>query len=143
MKVQFLLSIFLFLSCNSNTHELATDIQPCNKKHDVIKVLKNEPAFIQKRCMDFYINDIDTFYNVRVDTFCIILVNEHSEFFFNAGMFPCGEIPEQYRQDGLSVYISGNVTSDVVSGGCSEPNIRIAGIPVFELSSIRINNKTK
>ena len=136
----------LLLSCNSLESDKkdnltpATEIQACNKEHDIIKVLKDEPAFIEKMCIPVrYVNDDNTLYEVRVDTFYFRLVNEHSDFFSIAGIFPCGEIPEQYRQEGLSVYISGNVTSDLV-GGCSEPNIKIAALPGFEITSIKTNN---
>ena len=99
-----------------------------NKK--ILKILNDEPAIVRKQCFEHV---------GRVDTFYFELVNRHFEFFSDVGVFPVGVIPQQYRKEGLSVYISGNVTSCYVLGGCSEPNIRVAFIPLFELKSININ----
>jgi len=103
----------------------------CDAK-TIVKVLENEPAIIQKKC----------FQHVgRVDAFYFELENMHSDFFSLTGIFPLDEIPKQYRKEGLSVNISGNVISCVVTGGCIEPNIRLASIPLFELKSIKIKNQ--
>jgi hypothetical protein len=41
----------------------------------------------------------------------------------------------------LSVIINGNVTSCLVGFGCIEPNIKLPHIHLFELKSIKLNNK--
>jgi hypothetical protein len=110
-----------------------SDYASCEDKK-IVKVLKDEPVYIRKHCFEHV---------GRIDTFYFDLVNSHSEFFSETGLFPCGEIPEQYRKDGLCVSISGDVTSCVTAGGCIEPNIRLAYIHFFELKSIKINNKDK
>ena len=95
----------------------------------ILKKLNGEPAVIQKRCFDH----LD-----RNDAFFFVLVNHHEEFFSDSGVFPIGEIPQEFRKEGLSITISGNVTSCTVLGGCSEPNIKLANIPLFELNAIKI-----
>ena len=95
----------------------------------ILKKLREEPAVIQKQCFDHLERD---------DAFFFVLVNRHEEFFSLGGVFPIGEIPQEFRKEGLSVTISGNVTSCTVGGGCSEPNIRLAAIPLFELIAIKI-----
>ena len=101
----------------------------CKDKR-ILKVLTDEPAFVEKKCFEHV---------GRVDTFYLRLVNTHADF-FSVAVFPLGEIPEQYREDGLSVSISGNVISCGVVGGCIEPYIRLAAVHLFELKSIKINN---
>ena len=128
----FLLAICLTgASCQEN--ELRNgefpDWASCENKK-ILKTLKDEPAIVRKHCFEHV---------GRVDTFFFELVNTHSDFFSLGGIFPCNEIPKQYREEGLSVYIGGNVTSCTVVGGCIEPNIKLASIPLFELQSIKIN----
>ena len=103
----------------------------CEDKR-VIKVLEEEPAYIRKGCFE----------HLRgVDAFVFELVNIHNDLYSQGrALFPLGDIPEQYRKEGMSVYISGNVVNCAI-GGCSEPNIRISPINAFELKSIKINNK--
>ena len=101
----------------------------CEDKR-IIKVLEDEPVFVRKRCFDHV---------GRTDAFCFELVNRHFDL-SGSSLFPFEVIPKQYRKEGLSVYISGNVISCMVSGGCSEPNIRLAPIHLFELKSIKIKN---
>jgi hypothetical protein len=73
-----------------------------------------------------------------VDTFYLALVNPYDEIF---GLFPCNEIPEEYRTEGITVLISGNITSCQEPGGCIEPNIKLAYINLFELQTIKSNAK--
>ena len=102
----------------------------CENK-EILKILNDEPVIVQKHCFEHV---------GRVDAFYFELVNQHSEFFSETGVFPVGVIPQEYRKEGLSVYISGNVTSCKVAAGCIEPNIRLAYIHLFELKSIKIKN---
>ena len=91
---------------------------------------EGEPVYIRKGCFN-HLGGKGAFY--------MELVKDHSEF-FGPSVFPLEEIPEQYWEDGLSVYISGNVISYRVSGGCSEPNIRLAGTHLFELKLLKNND---
>ena len=115
---------------SSNIVDIENFISASCEDKVILKILNNEPAIVRKTCFEHV---------ERVDTFFFELVNRHSEFFSNAGVFPTGEIPNQFRKEGLSVYISGNVTSCTVLGGCSEPNIKLASIPLLELKSIKLN----
>ena len=125
--------VFVATSCGSSKMSDIENLDStsCENK-EILKILNDEPVIVRKQCFEHV---------ERVDTFYFELVNRYSEFFPNGHVFPTGEIPEQYRNEGLSVYISGNVTSCVVLGGCSEPNIRLAYIHLFELKSIKIRNK--
>jgi len=115
-----------FYSCAEKENNIAN--YNCDNKK-ILKVLKDEPAYVQKSCFDHV---------GRVDTFYFQLTKRYPEFFTGDNVFPAGEIPQQFREEGLSVYISGNVTSCIVIGGCMEPNIRLAYIHLFELKSIKI-----
>ena len=122
----------VFVSCGSyKAEQKDSHCASCENKQ-ILKVLKDEPVFVRKGCFEHL---------GRIDAFYFELVNPHTEFFYLAGIFPCDEIPKQFMEEGLSVKISGNVTSCLVLGGCSEPNLKIAAIPVFELESIKINNQ--
>ena len=129
-----LLSVVIFMYSGCGTSKISdiddSESISCENKM-ILKILNDEPAIVRKTCFEHV---------ERVDTFFFELVNRHSEFFSLAGVFPAGEIPQQYREEGLCVYISGNVTSCTVLGGCSEPNIKLPFIPLFELKSIKINN---
>jgi hypothetical protein len=50
---------------------------------------------------------------------------------------PIEEIPEQYRKEGMSVKISGNVTDRLVAFGVIEPHVRLFAINLFQLKSIK------
>ena len=123
---------FMALGCgNSKMSDIeGSDSISCENKV-ILKILNDEPAIVRKSCFDHI---------GRADAFYFEFVNRHSEFFSDVGVFSVGEIPQQFKKEGLSVYISGNVTSCIVGGGCSEPNIRLAYIHLFELKSIKINN---
>ena len=121
--------IFTVTGCgNSKTSDIGS--ASCENK-EILKILNDEPAIVQKGCF----NHVG-----RVDAFYFKLVNQDFEFFSDFGVFPAGVIPPQYKKEGLFVYISGNVTSCAVLAGCSEPNIRLGFMPLFELKSIKINN---
>jgi len=95
----------------------------------IVKKLNGEPAIIQKRCFQHL---------EREEGFFFELVNRHEEFFSGNGIFPIGEIPQEFRKEGISVTVSGYVTSCKVAGGCIEPNANLAYIHLFELISIKI-----
>jgi len=96
----------------------------------ILKKMNGEPAIIRKGCFQHL---------EREEGFFFELVNRHEEFFaHNGGIFPIGEIPQEFRKEGISVTVSGNVTSCKVAGGCIEPHISLAYIHLFELISIKI-----
>ena len=125
------LLIFSVSGCsNSKMSNIeGSDCIPYENK-DILKILNDEPAIVRKQCFEHL---------GRKDAFFFELVNRPSEILWGVGLFPAEAIPQQFRKEGLSVYISGNVISCYVLGGCSEPNIRVAFIPLFELKSININ----
>jgi len=103
--------------------------QGCDDGKKIIKVLKNEPAFVRKHCFEHV---------GRVDAFYFELVKDHSEF-NGTCVFPLGEVPQQYRDEGMSVKISGNVINCSVTSGCIEPHLRLSFMHLFEQKSIEIN----
>ena len=123
--------ILLFMASGCGNTKLSDDSSVSCENKQILKTLNDEPAIVRKSCFDHV---------GRVDTFYFEFENRHSEFFSDFGVFPAGVIPQQCRQEGLSVYISGDVTSCVVGAGCSEPNIKLGYIHLFELKSIKINN---
>jgi hypothetical protein len=112
-----------------------------NPDYKILKVLTDEPAFIVKECTEltYYGEDGFAVSSFRVDTLHLRLVNTHSEFYLH-GLFPCGEIPEQYRKENLPVYISGNVVTPSVIG-CYEPNMMMSSYHVIELKAIKIKKQ--
>ena len=129
---------FITAACGSNSviedsygHLGKSGISCDNKR--ILKVLKDEPAIVQKTCFE---------HNGRVEEFFFSFVNENlsDDDYLRIAVFPVGDIPKQYRKEGLSVCISGNVISCYVLWGCVEPNIRLRSIELFELKSIKINN---
>ena len=124
--------IFTVSGCGSSkmSEPEYSDSISCENR-EIVKILNDEPAIVRKSCFEHL---------GRVEEFYFELVNQHTEFFSLAGLIPEKMIPQQYRKEGLSVYISGNVTNCNVLAGCSEPNIKLPFMPVFELKSIK-NNK--
>jgi hypothetical protein len=102
------------------------------KDREIVKVLKNEQASVQKRCFEYTGSKKESFY--------FELAAEHSEFNYTI-LFPCENIPVEYQIEGLSVRIGGNVTSCMTLGGCSEPHMFWASIHIFELRAIKINTQ--
>ena len=99
------------------------------KDAKVIKVLKDEPAYIRKECFE-HLGKIDTFYI------------EHATYYpeLCPALFPCNAIPEEYRIEDLSIKISGDVYNCFI-WVCSEPNIKIAPFNTFKLKSIKPNKQ--
>ena len=128
--------IFIVSGCgNSKMSNIEdSDSISCENK-EILKILNDEPAIVRKQCFE-HVGCVDTFY--------FELVNRYSEFFSDVGVFPAGVISQQYRKEGLSVYISGNVTSCVIATvGCLDtqyfrlrPNI----LHIFESKSVKIKN---
>jgi len=122
--------IFTVSGCGSSkmSEPVYSDSISCEKR-EIVKILNDEPAIVRKECFD-HIGQVEAFY--------FELVNEHSEFYSRGGLFPEEMIPQQYRKEGLSVYISGNVIYCPL-GICSRPDDRLGYLLLFELKSIKIN----
>ena len=103
----------------------------CDQKI-ILKALKDEPAYMRKKCFQ-HVGSVDAFY--------FEFENIHNIHNIYLIVFPVEEIPKQFRQDSLSVNISGNVISCVVLGGCSEPHIKLGTIQTIELKSIKTNKQ--
>jgi hypothetical protein len=130
-KMLFILLSVTILCCNNNSDEITdnNDVScECDGKK-IIKVLKDEPAYIVKGCFEYH----------RVDSFSFDLINEQEAVI---GIFSCNEIPEEYRIEGLAVLISGNISSCVAFNGClMAPNVKLAPTNIFELTDIKYNSR--
>ena len=128
--ITILLCVML-LGCNNDTTDKfnVTNCPLCEGQEDItiLKILKDEPVVIQKACFDDF---------GRADTFYFVLATNHKEFFGEA-VLPCETIPEEFWVENMEVTITGNVINCVKAHGCIEPNIRIAPIHLFELTSIK------
>ena len=122
--------------------DLFESVQPCfvmltpNQVYGdkrIIKELKDEPAYIRKTC--------SLHLKQPTDAVFFEFENEPSDFFWYPGVISLREIPEAYRTEGLSVFISGNIISCEASA-CEPPppNARIIYPYLFELKSIKIDN---
>jgi hypothetical protein len=125
-KTVFVLCLTLLYACEDDVTKIDGGSATCENK-EIVKVLKNEPAYIRKSC--FQHTDREEFY-----------FEFTTEYPFNGGLFPCDSIPVQYRKEGLSVKIGGNITSCKI-WKCGGPNVKIAPTNVFELRTIKINEK--
>ena len=99
-------------------------IRKCEEK-ETLKAINDEPAIVLKGNFE-YIGIKEAFY--------FELENKQSDL--TPFVFTGEEIPEQYRKDSLSVYISGNV-SDRVIGGIYYTETKYLPILLFELKSIK------
>ena len=118
----------LSLSC-SNIEENKFQNE-CYEEEDkrVIKELKNELAYVRIKCFEHL---------GRTEAFYFELASNYPDI-HSPALFPIGEIPKQYRKDGLSVFISGNVLSCLEVGGCIEPHLKLRPINLFEIKCIKI-----
>ena len=114
-----------------------TSIQPfkecssCENKEFVITVLKDEPAYIKKCYFDSF----------KAEKFFFGFENESFELSYY-GAYPCNELDDEYRKEGLSVLISGKVTNCTVRAGYNNPpNYRTSPVFVFALDSIKMKNE--
>ena len=93
----------------------------------ILIVLRDAPAYIRKGCFGFF---------NRVDSFAVELVNKPSGI--NHLIYPCGGVPENFRIDGLSVLVSGNILDCRRFNQCfAAPNVRLAAQNILELKTIR------
>ena len=131
------LLVFIVSGCGNSKMNNGEDSDsiPCENK-EILKILNDEPVIVRKQCFE-HIGNIDAFY--------FELVNQHVEFISDFGIFPAGVIPQEYRKEGLSVYICGDVTNCAISTvGCFNTEyyrLRPFTLHIFELNSIKINNK--
>jgi len=104
----------------------------CEDK-EILKILKDEPAIVRRGCFE-HLGSVEAFYFELKNSYCNI--------YGRKAVFPVGEIPQQYRKDGLLLYISGNVTScSICTLGCVDTQyFRLAPrtLYLFELKSIKI-----
>ena len=112
-----LLLIMATISCSDK--ESDEDDKIC-KDMKILKVFEDEPAIVSG----------EGFLNLTSTSL-------QTEF---SPLIPIGGLPEQYRQHGLAVYISGNVTN-CRSGSGIRTRIRYASFYLFELTSIKINDQ--
>jgi len=107
-------------------------LYPCGnicEYKSIIEVLKDEPGYIRKGCI-----------NGGIDAFFFEFANERNSYPMYGVYLFGNNLPEQFREGGLSVYISGNIISCPVGSCYSSPNVRLAPTPLFELKSIKIKN---
>ena len=108
---------------------------PCNNM-EILKVFNDEPATVKK----------GKFYGHITDVFYFELVNQDYDFLLpNCPFVIPIDVPKQYQKEGMSVYISGNVTNCMpsirpIKGKDYELNVMYVAIYIFELSSIKIRN---
>ncbi|MDR1552297.1 MAG: hypothetical protein LBS69_02385 [Prevotellaceae bacterium] len=118
----------VMISCGKEK-EIGNNQCDCDNK-EIIKVLIDEPGYIIKGCFN-YSGNIDTFYYVGLN-------NEYTNIF--GTIFPCKEIPAEFKIDNMEVLISGNVINCTIHDLCipTHPEWRIAPANLFELKSIKI-----
>ena len=119
--------LLIFAGCFSGCKEKEqlTENALSSKKNEIIKVLKDEPAYIIKGCFEYS----------RVDSISIALKN-YPEGIIT--IFPSTEIPEQYRVENLEVLVSGNIINHCEFNNCfSSPNVKLAPTHIFELTNIK------
>jgi len=109
---------------------------PCTDM-EVLKVFNDEPAIVKKVNLSYYHPGLS-------DEFVFEIINHQNYDFLFPNfpiVFPVEKIPEQYRQDGMAVKISGNVTNCGISGGTYYAQTRLSLVPIhlFELKSIKNN----
>jgi|GEM_PF-472829 len=92
-----------------------------------LKVFIDEPATVQKTRFQ-HLGGAEGFY--------FELETKYPELAWT-GVVPIGEIPEEYRKEGMSVKISGNVTDYLEVFGVIEPYFRLFFINLFQLKSIK------
>ena len=97
---------------------------------NVIAVLKDEPAILRRGCFQ------------ESNLFYIELVNKPYGAYKNS-IYPCNGIPEEFQTDSLPVLVSGNILRSAKWTPCypSAPNIRAAPTNIFELKTIKKNER--
>jgi hypothetical protein len=95
----------------------------CSKCKDttISQVLEDAPAYLQRGCYE------------EIDSFYIVLTNQQRT------VYPCNGVPEEFKVEGLRVWVSGNILNCGKWNPCqpSKPNIRIAPTPILELKNIK------
>ena len=131
-----LLGMFLFMACEPTSMQTFnppgevpmnsnTDCGACAQKK-ITKVLENELATIVYSGVPIQSEGVDSL------AFVTELNNQET-------LYPCyGQVPMEYRKEGLKVRISGNVTNCGVSRYA--PNARLLPAYIFELTSIAFEN---
>jgi hypothetical protein len=117
----------------NNTSENNEQCTVCNDTK-VLRVLKDEPAYIRKGC------DSEKVYF----SYTIVLVDEdESPVYISRVLFPCGGVPEKFRIDYLPVLISGNILNCGTFDPCLPPcpECRLAPNNFLELKTIKTDKR--
>ena len=158
-KINILILLFLFLSFYSYSKDTGkifnldcvyelnpTELQQIDstivrskfnecKKKNVLIVLEDEPAYIQKGCYNYF---------DEVDSFSIVLLNQLPDInYYVREVYPLEGIPEKFRIDNLYVLISGNILDCEKINSCTPPppNAGYSRTPMLELKTIKINER--
>ncbi|MDR2963652.1 MAG: hypothetical protein LBU90_08510 [Bacteroidales bacterium] len=109
----------------------------CRKKEDpsknntnIVAVLTDAPAHIVKGCFEMF---------SRTDTLSLVLDNYPQGVI---SIFPSAEIPESYRVENLTVFVSGYIFDSLNFNAClmSSTN-RLAPVHLFELTNIKSDSR--
>jgi hypothetical protein len=106
--------------------------QENNTTYKILQVLDNEPVIVRKHILTQ--EEMDR-YGI-VDSFAFELQPQwYMGTSLSMFVIPCIRIPDEYRMEGISVTISGNITDRLA--GHSEPNMRFRPDNIIELKSIK------
>ena len=137
MKVKsIIVMVLLFfvttaIGCNNSDIKDERDESTDCKNREILLILENEPAQIQRGCYDF---------PGAVDSFAIVLLRDGSRRQWFGELYPLGGVPEEFQVDGLYVLISGNVLKCREISSCAIPYSH-PWRHMFELESIQINEQ--
>lgn len=89
------------------------------------RTLINIPAKVVKGCFDFS----------RTDSFSIELENYPKGVF---DVYPAERIPDEFRINGLEVFISAEISSEKETNQCYvEPNVKLTGTNIIKITNIQ------
>jgi len=127
MKIEILklLTFTLLLIMATTSCSNKETMEDLCKDKKILKVFEDEPATVTVAGGGYYYLNLINFIDYRSE--------------FSGTLAPTEELPEQYREHGLAVYISGNVTNCFGSLPV-EPISCIGFLNLFELTSIKIRN---
>ena len=97
----------------------------CNNGTLPEKTLINVSATVVKGCFDFS----------RPDSFSIVLENYPKGVF---DIYPSERIPDEFRINGLKVFISGEISNGKETNQCyTEPNVKLTGTNIIKITNIQ------
>ena len=127
-NILFILCIAMLYACDDDAIKIEGGYATCSDR-TIISVLKNEQVYIRK---DICIEDPDD-----EKAFYFETTLKYLESHGNTSLYPCNRLPEEYRIEGLSIEIGGNITSCTTLHGCSGPTIDFRPTYIFELRTIK------